>query len=69
MARNDHLCVIWPPQITILDSAVNHLKANLKSAADLVSLPATVEDLQKVKPVKAEILVNGYKWFQKLTSW
>ncbi|XP_037537578.1 EF-hand calcium-binding domain-containing protein 14 [Nematolebias whitei] len=34
-------------KITILDSAVNHLKANLKSAADLVSLPATVEDLQK----------------------
>ncbi|XP_068460248.1 EF-hand calcium-binding domain-containing protein 14 [Clinocottus analis] len=34
-------------KISLLDSAVNHLKANLKSAADLVSLPATVEELQK----------------------
>lgn len=35
--------------MTLLDSAVNHLKANLKSAAELVSLPTTVEELQKVK--------------------
>uniref|UniRef100_UPI0037E90107 EF-hand calcium-binding domain-containing protein 14 n=1 Tax=Semicossyphus pulcher TaxID=241346 RepID=UPI0037E90107 len=34
-------------KISLLDSAVNHLKANLKSAADLVSLPNTVEELQK----------------------
>lgn len=34
-------------KISLLDSAVNHLKADLKSAADLVSLPATVEELQK----------------------
>ncbi|KAG7525521.1 hypothetical protein JOB18_027883 [Solea senegalensis] len=34
-------------KITLLDSAVNHLKANLKSAADLISLPTTVEELQK----------------------
>ncbi|XP_068593605.1 EF-hand calcium-binding domain-containing protein 14 [Cebidichthys violaceus] len=34
-------------KISLLDSAVNHLKANLKSAADLVSLPTTVEELQK----------------------
>ncbi|XP_057713636.1 EF-hand calcium-binding domain-containing protein 14 [Corythoichthys intestinalis] len=34
-------------KITLLDSAVNHLKANLKSASDLVSLPTTVEELQK----------------------
>uniref|UniRef100_A0A8C3AY37 EF-hand calcium binding domain 14 n=1 Tax=Cyclopterus lumpus TaxID=8103 RepID=A0A8C3AY37_CYCLU len=34
-------------KISLLDSAVNHLKVNLKSAADLVSLPATVEELQK----------------------
>ncbi|XP_051944488.1 EF-hand calcium-binding domain-containing protein 14 [Hippocampus zosterae] len=34
-------------KITLLDSAVNHLKANLKSASDLISLPTTVEDLQK----------------------
>ncbi|XP_077471167.1 EF-hand calcium-binding domain-containing protein 14 [Stigmatopora argus] len=34
-------------KITQLDSAVNHLKANLKSASDLISLPTTVEELQK----------------------
>lgn len=35
-------------QISLLSSAVNHLKANVKSAADLLSLPSTVEGLQKV---------------------
>uniref|UniRef100_A0A2K5JLZ3 EF-hand calcium binding domain 14 n=1 Tax=Colobus angolensis palliatus TaxID=336983 RepID=A0A2K5JLZ3_COLAP len=34
-------------QISLLTSAVNHLKANIKSAADLISLPTTVEGLQK----------------------
>ncbi|XP_007944890.1 EF-hand calcium-binding domain-containing protein 14 [Orycteropus afer afer] len=34
-------------QITLLTSAVNHLKANVKSASDLISLPSTVEGLQK----------------------
>lgn len=34
-------------QISLLTSAVNHLKASVKSAADLISLPATVEGLQK----------------------
>ncbi|KAL2097251.1 hypothetical protein ACEWY4_006458 [Coilia grayii] len=34
-------------KISILDSAVNHLKTNIKSAADLISLPTTVEELQK----------------------
>ncbi|XP_036303930.1 EF-hand calcium-binding domain-containing protein 14 isoform X2 [Pipistrellus kuhlii] len=34
-------------KISLLNSAVNHLKANIKSAADLISLPATVEGLQK----------------------
>nr|KAF6377866.1 EF-hand calcium binding domain 14 [Myotis myotis] len=34
-------------QISLLNSAVTHLKANVKSAADLISLPATVEGLQK----------------------
>lgn len=34
-------------KISLLDSAVTHLKANLKSAADLISLPTTVEELQK----------------------
>ncbi|XP_038616458.1 EF-hand calcium-binding domain-containing protein 14 [Tachyglossus aculeatus] len=34
-------------QIALLTSAVNHLKANIKSASDLIGLPATVEGLQK----------------------
>ncbi|XP_024908384.1 EF-hand calcium-binding domain-containing protein 14 isoform X3 [Cynoglossus semilaevis] len=34
-------------KISLLDSAVNQLKTNLKSAADLISLPTTVEELQK----------------------
>lgn len=29
-------------------SAVNHLKTNIKSASDLINLPVTVEELQKV---------------------
>ncbi|KAG7269317.1 hypothetical protein CRUP_031837 [Coryphaenoides rupestris] len=33
--------------ISLLDSAVNHLKANIKSASDLINLPTTVEELQK----------------------
>lgn len=31
---------------------MNQLKANLKSAAELVSLPTTVEELQKVKALE-----------------
>ncbi|XP_046884222.1 EF-hand calcium-binding domain-containing protein 14 isoform X1 [Hypomesus transpacificus] len=34
-------------KISLLDTAVNHLKANIKSASDLISLPTTVEELQK----------------------
>ncbi|XP_060087761.1 EF-hand calcium-binding domain-containing protein 14 [Heteronotia binoei] len=34
-------------QISFLVSAVNHLKANIKSASDLINLPITVEELQK----------------------
>ncbi|MEQ2287324.1 hypothetical protein AMECASPLE_011178 [Ameca splendens] len=34
-------------KITFLDSAVIHLKINLKSSADLIGLPTTVEVLQK----------------------
>ncbi|XP_069498357.1 EF-hand calcium-binding domain-containing protein 14 isoform X1 [Ambystoma mexicanum] len=34
-------------QIALLTSAVNHLKANIKSASDLITLPNTVEELQK----------------------
>ncbi|XP_033008108.1 EF-hand calcium-binding domain-containing protein 14 isoform X1 [Lacerta agilis] len=34
-------------QISLLMSAVNHLKVNIKSASDLINLPVTVEELQK----------------------
>ncbi|CAH2310721.1 EF-hand calcium-binding domain-containing 14 isoform X1 [Pelobates cultripes] len=34
-------------QIELLISAVNHLKANMKSASDLINLPNTMEELQK----------------------
>ncbi|XP_016103395.1 EF-hand calcium-binding domain-containing protein 14-like isoform X2 [Sinocyclocheilus grahami] len=34
-------------KLSALDSAVNHQKANIKSASDLIALPRTVEELQK----------------------
>ncbi|XP_067308418.1 EF-hand calcium-binding domain-containing protein 14 isoform X2 [Pseudorasbora parva] len=34
-------------KLSALDSAVNHLKANIKSASDLIALPRSVEELQK----------------------
>ncbi|XP_067109666.1 EF-hand calcium-binding domain-containing protein 14 isoform X1 [Osmerus mordax] len=34
-------------KISLLDTAVNNLKANIKSASDLITLPTTVEELQK----------------------
>ncbi|NXB93417.1 EFC14 protein, partial [Vidua chalybeata] len=42
-------------QISLLTSTVNHLKNNIKSAADLISLPLTVEKLQKVSTVNVAI--------------
>ncbi|NXR41405.1 EFC14 protein, partial [Zosterops hypoxanthus] len=42
-------------QISLLTSTVNHLKNNIKSAADLISLPITVEKLQKVSTVNVAI--------------
>ncbi|KAM9323249.1 EF-hand calcium-binding domain-containing protein 14 [Pholidichthys leucotaenia] len=47
------LAKLWPNlteinrKISLLDSTVNHLKITLKSAADLIGLPTTVEELQK----------------------
>ncbi|KFV76115.1 EF-hand calcium-binding domain-containing protein 14, partial [Dryobates pubescens] len=38
-------------QILLLTSTVNHLKNNIKSASDLISLPLTVEKLQKASTV------------------
>ncbi|XP_026052860.1 EF-hand calcium-binding domain-containing protein 14 [Carassius auratus] len=34
-------------KLSALDSAVNHLKTNIKSASDLIALPRTIEELQK----------------------
>lgn len=34
-------------KLSALDSAVSHLKANIKSSSDLIALPRTVEELQK----------------------
>ncbi|NWI48414.1 EFC14 protein, partial [Picathartes gymnocephalus] len=42
-------------QVSLLTSTVNHLKNNIKSAADLISLPLTVEKLQKVSTVNVVI--------------
>lgn len=48
---------INPFQISLLSSSVNHLKANVKSAADLLSLPSTVEGLQKVSAMFGHYLM------------
>ncbi|NWR14300.1 EFC14 protein, partial [Emberiza fucata] len=57
-------------QISLLTSTVNHLKNNIKSAADLISLPLTVEKLQKVSSVNVAItkcvLCNN---FLEASSW
>ncbi|KFR00257.1 EF-hand calcium-binding domain-containing protein 14, partial [Nipponia nippon] len=42
-------------QISLLASTVNHLKNNVKSASDLISLPITVEKLQKASTVNVAI--------------
>ncbi|NWW49428.1 EFC14 protein, partial [Pedionomus torquatus] len=62
-------------QISLLTSTVNHLKNNIKSASDLISLPLTVEKLEKAstvnvaiaKPLKARITfwnlpVGCFRW-------
>ncbi|NWX39832.1 EFC14 protein, partial [Steatornis caripensis] len=42
-------------QISLLTSTVNHLKNNVKSASDLISLPLTVEKLQKASTANVAI--------------
>ncbi|KAF1658208.1 EF-hand calcium-binding domain-containing protein 14, partial [Aptenodytes patagonicus] len=42
-------------QISLLTATVNHLKNNIKSASDLISLPVTVEKLQKASTVNVAI--------------
>ncbi|NWY66964.1 EFC14 protein, partial [Erithacus rubecula] len=61
-------------QISLLTSTVNHLKNNIKSAADLISLPLTVEKLQKVGTVGVAIIKCvlcpwGRICFRLLESW
>ncbi|NWX74293.1 EFC14 protein, partial [Alca torda] len=46
-------------QISLLTSTVNHLKNNIKSAADLISLPVTVEKLEKASTVNVAIAKRG----------
>ncbi|NWX15117.1 EFC14 protein, partial [Aegotheles bennettii] len=50
-------------QISLLTSTVNHLKANIKSAADLIGLPVTVEKLQKASTnvaIAKDVLLLGF---------
>ncbi|NXP52813.1 EFC14 protein, partial [Heliornis fulica] len=42
-------------QISLLTSTVNHLKNNIKAASDLISLPGTVEKLQKASTVNVAV--------------
>ncbi|NXO35489.1 EFC14 protein, partial [Locustella ochotensis] len=64
-------------QVSLLTSTVNHLKNNIKSAADLISLPLTVEKLQKVSTVnlvaltKCLLFSNFQSWnnFLEASSW
>ncbi|NWT15519.1 EFC14 protein, partial [Vireo altiloquus] len=58
-------------QLSLLTSTVNHLKNNIKSAADLISLPLTVEKLQKVSTVNVAITkcVLCNLSFKVLESW
>ncbi|NWU78222.1 EFC14 protein, partial [Onychorhynchus coronatus] len=49
-------------QVSLLTSTVNHLKNNIKSAADLISLPLTVEKLQKVSTLNVAITKCVLTW-------
>ncbi|NXL43767.1 EFC14 protein, partial [Podilymbus podiceps] len=65
-------------QISLLTSTVNHLKNNIKSASGLISLPVTVEKLQKASIVNVttatDVLIsasNFESWnnFLEASSW
>ncbi|NXS60569.1 EFC14 protein, partial [Brachypteracias leptosomus] len=56
-------------QIALLTSTVNHLKNNVKSASDLISLPITVEKLQKVSTVHVAIAKHVLISFSNFESW
>ncbi|NXS10786.1 EFC14 protein, partial [Neodrepanis coruscans] len=54
-------------QISQLTLTVNHLKNNIKSASDLISLPLTVEKLQKVSTVN--VSVTKCVLFLEISTW
>ncbi|NXV49055.1 EFC14 protein, partial [Uria aalge] len=56
-------------QISLLTSTVNHLKNNIKSAADLISLPVTVEKLEKASTVNVAIAKGGLISVSTFESW
>ncbi|NXG89733.1 EFC14 protein, partial [Stercorarius parasiticus] len=56
-------------QISLLTSTVNHLKNNIKSASDLISLPVTVEKLEKASTVNVAIAKRGLISVSTFESW
>ncbi|NWU47430.1 EFC14 protein, partial [Dromas ardeola] len=56
-------------QISLLTSTVNHLKNNIKSASDLISLPVTVEKLEKASTVNVAIAKCGLISVSNFESW
>ncbi|NXY76177.1 EFC14 protein, partial [Glareola pratincola] len=56
-------------QISLLTSTVNHLKNNIKSASDLISLPVTVEKLEKASTVNVAIAKRGLISVSNFESW
>ncbi|NXQ90675.1 EFC14 protein, partial [Nyctibius grandis] len=59
-------------QISLLTSTVNHLKNNIKSASDLISLPLTVEKLQKASTVNvaiAKCILLALRKISNFESW
>ncbi|NXA79216.1 EFC14 protein, partial [Thryothorus ludovicianus] len=55
-------------QVSLLTSTVNHLKNNIKSAADLISLPVTVEKLQKVSSVNVPVTKDEWAFCVHCTA-
>ncbi|NWQ88160.1 EFC14 protein, partial [Burhinus bistriatus] len=56
-------------QISLLTSTVNHLKNNIKSASDLISLPLTVEKLEKASTVNVAIAKRVLISVSNFESW
>ncbi|CAB1317376.1 unnamed protein product [Coregonus sp. 'balchen'] len=56
-------------KISFLDTVVNHLKANIKSASDLINFPTTVEELQKDVTHLREVVSEVNKTQELYHSW